>query len=143
MSWAEARVATSSTTNVHDFMKNSLGWEISPTPGAVRDSTLSVGNWTDGLPQTLLLHLLPQAERTHIRPHFFDVSQALFLGAALACVVPAQGVFPVRRPDRILLFVIYYDFVHGMIFWFFRHSIRSSTQDVSMADRRKLCAAAE
>ena len=63
----------------------------------------------------VLLHLLPQAQRAHIRPHFFDIAQAFCFAALLASIVPAKGVFPVGGPDAVLFFVVYDYFVDGAV----------------------------
>lgn len=73
------------------------------------------------LPQSLLLHLLPQAQRPHVCPHFLDVGQAFFLGAALTRIPPAESILAIGWPDRVLLLMIQDDFVDGLIFSLFRH----------------------
>src|SRR5215210_1729164 len=65
-----------------------------------------------------LLHLLAKREGAHVSPDFLDVVQALLLRAALADVVPAQGVLTVGRPDRVLLFVIHDHLVDRGVFFF-------------------------
>src|SRR5689334_11686638 len=71
--------------------------------------------------QSLFLHFLSQAEWTHVCPNFLDVSQALFFCAALACILPAQRIFPMGRPDRVLLFMVKHNFVNCLIFLFVSH----------------------
>src|SRR6476646_6811129 len=71
--------------------------------------------------QSLFLHFLSQAEWTHVCPNFLDVSQALFFCAALACILPAQRIFPMGRPDRVLLFMVKHNFVDCLIFLFVSH----------------------
>src|SRR5438128_6217799 len=63
-----------------------------------------------------LLHLLSQAERPHVGPDFFDIGQAFRLRSALAHVVPAQRVFTIRGPDRVLLLVINYYLINRSVF---------------------------
>src|SRR5215207_5592559 len=63
-----------------------------------------------------LFHALSQAERSHIRPDFLDVGEALGLRAGLAGVVPAERVLAVGGPDRILLLVVDHDLVDGVVF---------------------------
>jgi hypothetical protein len=60
-------------------------------------------------------HPASQAHRPHIRPHFFDIGQAIGLGAGLACIAPAQCIEFMSRPDRILFFVIHYDFIDSIV----------------------------
>src|SRR5258708_9620504 len=64
---------------------------------------------------SLLLHLVAQTQRTHIRPDFLDVSEALIFGALLAGILPAQGVFLVGLPDRILFLMIDHHFVNSRV----------------------------
>src|SRR5262245_52595916 len=52
------------------------------------------------------IHLLPQTQRSHIRPHLVDVREALVLEAALPSVSPTSGIGPVRGPERVLFFLI-------------------------------------
>src|SRR5262249_28944446 len=66
-----------------------------------------------------LLHLFTQTERAHVRPDFLDVRQTLFFRAAPAGILPTRRVFPINRPDGILLFVIDYYFVDLSIFSLF------------------------
>src|SRR5882762_3677420 len=63
----------------------------------------------------LLLHFLAQAQRPHVRPDFLDVGEALVFGALLAGILPAQGVFLVGRPDRILFLMIDHHFVNSRV----------------------------
>jgi hypothetical protein len=63
-----------------------------------------------------LFHLLAQTQWPHISPNFFDVLETLHLWANLARVLPAKRVFAIRRPDRVLLFVIDYRLVSDRIF---------------------------
>jgi hypothetical protein len=65
-----------------------------------------------------LLHFLPQAQWPHIGPYFFDIGQAFWLRPSLANISPTEGVLPVRRPYRVLLFMIYHDLVDGGILFF-------------------------
>src|SRR5262249_17720550 len=75
------------------------------------------GGFQEGkLSQALLLHLFPEAQRPHIGPDFFDISQALFFGSRLAGIVPSQGIFFMRRPNRILLFVIKNYLINCLVF---------------------------
>src|SRR5262249_41506125 len=64
------------------------------------------------------LHFLAETQRSHVSPNLFDVGKALLLRTGLAYVSPAQRVFFVSRPDRVLLFVIHDHFVHSGIFSF-------------------------
>lgn len=57
------------------------------------------------------LHLFPQAEGSHVRPHFADVGQAFLFCAPLARFAPPQRVVSAVGPDGILLFVVDHDFV--------------------------------
>src|SRR5262249_20907564 len=57
------------------------------------------------------IHLLPEAERTHVRPDLFDVRQAFVLGPLPARVLPARRILPVREPDRVLHLVVHDDLV--------------------------------
>jgi hypothetical protein len=63
----------------------------------------------------LLLHFLAQTQRTHIRPYFFDVLQALCFASALAGVIPARSVVAMGWPDGILLFVVHNHSVNGVV----------------------------
>src|SRR5262245_41701693 len=63
-----------------------------------------------------LFHLDSQAERTHIRPYFFDIRQTLRLLAALSHLLPAERGFLILRPYRVLLFMVYDDFINRGIF---------------------------
>ncbi len=54
-----------------------------------------------------LLHLLAKTQRTHVRPDFLHVIQALLLRAYFSGVFPTRGNFPITRPDGILFFVIH------------------------------------
>ena len=65
-----------------------------------------------------VLHVLAQAERPHISPDFLDVVETLGFQAAFAGIEPAQRVFSLLGPDRILLFVIDDDFVDRSVFFF-------------------------
>src|ERR1039458_2119635 len=58
-----------------------------------------------------LIHFPSQAERPHVGPHFFNISQAFGLGTGLARSRPAKREYPFGRPDRVLLFMIYNDSV--------------------------------
>jgi hypothetical protein len=59
-----------------------------------------------------------QAERPHVGPDFLNVGQALLFGTAFAGIVPSQRIFPLRRPDGILFFVVYHSLVDGFVFSF-------------------------
>src|SRR6185437_345617 len=59
------------------------------------------------LAESLFLHPLSQAKRTHICPYLINVTQAFLLRAALAFISPPKRIFSVSRPDRILLFMIH------------------------------------
>jgi hypothetical protein len=61
------------------------------------------------------LHVQAQAQRAHIGPHFFDVVEALFLHPGLACVVPAERILAIGKPDGILLFVVHNYFVGSVV----------------------------
>src|SRR5262249_9853957 len=63
-----------------------------------------------------LLHLLPKAQRPHIGPDLLDQGQAVGLWTNFADIPPPEGVLLVFRPDRILLFVINYDFIYCGVF---------------------------
>lgn len=65
-----------------------------------------------------LLHLLSQAKRSHISPHFIYIGQTVRFQSRLTYIVPAQRYFPVSRPDRVLLFVVNHYFVNCRIFTF-------------------------
>src|SRR5438093_6778623 len=80
--------------------------------------------WTCMLPTPLcglylLIHFFPEAQRPHVRPDFLDVGQALRLRAAFASIPPTQRILPVRRPDRVLLFMIHNDLINRIIFSLF------------------------
>jgi hypothetical protein len=62
-----------------------------------------------------LCHFLSQTEWPHIRPDFFDVGQAFRLRVGLTDITPTKRVFPISRPYRILLFVVYNDFIDSVI----------------------------
>jgi hypothetical protein len=62
------------------------------------------------------LHVIPERERPHVSPHFFDVSQAFRLGPALPTVVPANRVISLNRPNRVLPFMIHKDLVVCIVF---------------------------
>jgi len=62
-------------------------------------------------------HFLPQAERAHVSPHLFDVRQAFGFGPALARVLPAERIFFIGRPDRVLLLMIRDDLIDGGVFF--------------------------
>src|SRR5919199_439245 len=64
----------------------------------------------------LRLHLLSEAERPQIGPYRLDVGQTFRFGPTLACIRPSERVAALGRPDRILLFVVYDDFVDRRIF---------------------------
>ena len=68
--------------------------------------------------QCLFLHPLPKTERPHVRPDLFDVSQTFGLRPALPRVLPAERVLAIRRPDRVLLFVVDDHFVNRRVFSF-------------------------
>ena len=63
-----------------------------------------------------LIHFPSQAERPHVGPHFFNISQAFGLGTGLACSRPAKREYPFGRPDRVLPFMIDYDSVYSRVF---------------------------
>jgi len=65
-------------------------------------------------------HARSQTQRAHVSPHFLDVVQTFGLGPALSSIVPAERIRPVHRPDRILLFVVYNNFVNGIVSLFRR-----------------------
>src|SRR5262249_49562817 len=65
--------------------------------------------------------VLPSSDaglRTHIGPHFLNISQTLLLCAALPRIPPARTILASRRPNRIPLFVVHHHFVDGCIFVF-------------------------
>src|SRR5215470_6609354 len=66
-------------------------------------------------------HSHSDAERPHVGPHLFNVGEALSFSSALADVFPTRRVFPLRRPNRILFFVIHHYSVDGRLFFFPRH----------------------
>src|SRR5712691_9435418 len=84
-----------------------------PPPECVRLLCAAEGREKLSLP--LLLHLLAQTQRPHVRPDFLDVSEALVFGALLAGILPAQGVFLVGRPDRILFLMIDHHFINSRV----------------------------
>jgi hypothetical protein len=59
----------------------------------------------------LFSHLLPKAERAHVGPHGFDMSQAFSLISRHTNVRPPHCVLPVGGPNRILLLLVYDDLV--------------------------------
>src|SRR5215813_1312621 len=65
-----------------------------------------------------LFHLLPQAQRAHISPNFFNIFQTFLLQTTFADILPAKRILSVGGPYRILLFVIHNDLVDGSIFLF-------------------------
>ena len=81
----------------------------------------SEGSWWRA--NSLLIHLghaRSQAQRAHIGPYFLDVVETFGFGPALAGIVPAERIRPMHRPDRILLFVVYNNFVNGIVSLFRR-----------------------
>src|SRR5262245_13936990 len=54
------------------------------------------------------IHLLTQAERTHVGPDLLDELEAFLLQPALAGGAPASGDRLVLRPDGVLLFVVHH-----------------------------------
>src|SRR5437016_5287723 len=101
-------------------------------------TTRSAGLLEGNLSQSLLLHLFPQAQRSHIGPDFFDISQAFFFCSRLAGIVPSQGILFVRRPNGILLFVIKDHLINCLIFGIHLSSIETvgtvpdSTHDIQI-----------
>ena len=63
-----------------------------------------------------LIHFPSQAEWPHVGPNFFNISQAFGLRTGLARIRPAKRAFLFGRPDRVLLFMIYNDFVRCLVF---------------------------
>src|SRR5262245_47565637 len=51
-------------------------------------------------------HFLPQAQRSHVGPHVFDVVETLGLQSSLTDLDPPERKLSVSRPDRILLLMI-------------------------------------
>src|ERR1041385_7539345 len=64
------------------------------------------------------VHSPAETERSHIGPHLLDISEAFLFRTRLAGVVPAEGIFTIGRPDRILLLVVHDNFVNSVIFSF-------------------------
>src|SRR5262249_35462811 len=63
-----------------------------------------------------------KTQRTHISPHLLDIRQAFCLRPTLTPISPTERIFPILRPDRILLLVIDYYLVHSCVFSVFsRH----------------------
>src|SRR5271168_1994050 len=58
-----------------------------------------------------VVHLLLQAEWSHIGPHFFNVSETFRLGSTHRCVAPATWIRALSRPDGVLLLVIHHHFI--------------------------------
>src|ERR1700722_4137872 len=61
------------------------------------------------------VHMLAQAQRSHVGPHFLDVSETLVLRPAASRFAPARGYVSPVRPDRVLLFVIDDDAVDARV----------------------------
>src|SRR5271154_4103014 len=88
---------------------------ISPRFDAISRMQKEYSLATSGLGQTLLLHSLSQAERPHIGPHVFDVCQALRFYPSLSGIPPAPSILPMRWPNRVLLFMIYYHLIYSTV----------------------------
>src|SRR5215213_11454727 len=71
-----------------------------------------------GLSAGSCLHFFTETQWPHICPYLFDVRQAFCFCSGLSCIVPAQCIFPVRRPDRVLLFMVDHDLVDSEVFAF-------------------------
>src|ERR1039458_9425603 len=63
-----------------------------------------------------LIHIPSQTERSHVGPHFFNISQAFGLGTGLSCSRPARRKSSLGGPDRVLVFLIYNDSVCCRVF---------------------------
>src|SRR6266404_6131778 len=63
-------------------------------------------------------HLFSQAKGPHISPYLFDISEAFHFWTSLACIIPAQGIFTIRRPDGILFLVVDDHLVDSRVFSF-------------------------
>ena len=61
-------------------------------------------------------HLDAEAQRTHVGPDLFDEREDFVLRAGLAGIAPAGRIRLVRRPDRVLLFVVDDGLVDGLVF---------------------------
>src|SRR5215207_7675658 len=58
-----------------------------------------------------LVHLAAEAQWTHVGPNLIDIGEALGLQSLLTHIAPSGGILTIRRPDRILFFVIDHYFV--------------------------------
>src|SRR6185503_17503120 len=76
-------------------------------------------------------HLLSQAQGPHVRPHFFDVGQTIFLSSAFSGVLPAERILAVRWPYGILFFVIENNFINRVVFTFFSAHLRLRLFEIS------------
>ena len=65
------------------------------------------------------VHLPAETERPHVGPDTLHVLEALVLETTCTNAPPPQRVGQMRRPDRILLFVVDDDFVNGRVFLVF------------------------
>ena len=66
----------------------------------------------------VLLHLLAQAQRSHVEPDFLDVCQTFLLHPAFSGIIPAKRVLPVCGPDGVLFIVVKDHFINGVVFSF-------------------------
>ena len=80
---------------------------------------------------TRSLHLLPQAERSHVCPHLLDVAETFRLGSTFAGIPPAKRVVLVCRPYGVLLFIIEDYFINGIVFFLF-HICYSPDYDLEL-----------
>src|SRR5206468_8751301 len=63
--------------------------------------------------------LFPEALSSPNTPDFLDVGQTFCFRTSFASILPTQRIFPLCRPDRILLFMIHNDLVNRIIFSLF------------------------
>ena len=80
---------------------------------------------------TCIADLIRWIKRSHVYPNFFDKSKAIVSRTKNADIFPTKRILPVRRLDRILLFMVHDKFV-VVIFSYFLHGayfspLRSNT----------------
>lgn len=68
--------------------------------GHVRSEKALPGHLAVHVRPLLLFHLLPEAQRTHVRPDLHEVLEALGLGSRLPDLTPAGREFTIGEPDR-------------------------------------------
>lgn len=74
------------------------------------------------LPFSLLIfslsHFFAETQRSHVSPDLFNIGEAFGFRTTLAGIIPAQRIFSVRGPNRILFLVIYNNSVNRSVVCF-------------------------